>query len=374
MKLFLVVNVDWFFLSHRLPIALEARRRGYDVTVMAIDTGRADEIRSYGLHFIPLPTDRRGLNPFRELGIIKLLYHYYKTQKPDVVHHVALKPVIYGSLAARLCRRIHFVNAISGMGYIFSNTEKETLLRKIVLRIFKIAFKNPSLEFIFQNNDDRNLIMGLGVIKETQAHIIEGSGIDLNEFKFVPESNPDVIRILYTGRLLRDKGIVELIEASRILKNKYGTKVSVLLAGDIDPENRASLTKSQVENWQDEGIIEWLGFQKDIFSLLASSHIVVLPSYREGLPKSLIEACAVGRPIVTTNVPGCRDVVTDGLNGLLVPVRDSASLAEALEKLIGNDSLRSEMGRQGRAVAERKFSIESVLNKTFAIYERKPGT
>jgi len=370
MKLFLVVNVDWFFLSHRLPIALEAKRRGYDVTVVAINTGRAEEIKNYGLHFIPMPTSRRGLNVFKELPIIKLLYKLYKTHQPDVVHHVALKPVMYGSLAARFFKNIRFVNAISGMGYIFSNSEKDTGLRKLVKQIFKIAFNNKRLHFIFQNEDDKALILNLNVVHPKQCHIIQGSGIDLKEFLYTPEPQTDVIKIIYTGRLLWDKGIGELTEAAHTLKKKYGDKIQIILAGGIDPENRAFITEKQILEWQEKGIIKWVGFQSDIYKLLTDAHIIVLPSYREGLPKSLIEACAVGRPIVTTDVPGCRDVVENGVNGFLVPFKNSAALANALEKLVDDKELRVAMGKMGREIAEQKFSIESVLDKTFAIYEQ----
>jgi glycosyltransferase involved in cell wall biosynthesis len=371
MKLFLVVNVDWFFLSHRLPIALEALRRGYDVTVVAIDTGCGDKIRGYGLKFIPFPTDRKGINPYRELRSLRLLYRLYKEHKPDIVHHVALKPVMYGSLVAKGFKNIRFVNALSGMGYIFINPGKGSLLRKAVLKIFRVAFNNKRLRFIFQNNDDRTLILGLGVVEPKQCFLIPGSGVDLNEFCFTPEPFDDVIRILFTGRLLRDKGVIELVEAAAILKEKFGSKVKIILAGDVD-ENRASLTEEQVLAWQKQGSIEWIGFRTDVYSTLAASHIVVLPSYREGLPKSLIEACAVGRPIVTTDVPGCRDVVDEGINGFIVPERQSIPLAAALEKLVVDKELRLKMGKSGREKAERLFSIESVLRKTFEIYELQP--
>lgn len=371
-KLFLVVNVDWFFLSHRLPIALEAKRRGYDVTIVAIDTGQGPAIRQHGLHFIPLPTDRKGLNPLKETRIIRLLYRLYKKHKPDVVHHVALKPVIYGSLAARFFPRIRFVNAISGMGYIFANAEKETALRRIVKRVFRIAFNNRRLQFIFQNKDDEGLIRALGVVQAPQCHLIAGSGVDLQQFRAVPEPSTEQIRIVFTGRLLRDKGVGELVEAAGILKQEFGNRISVVLVGDVDLQNRASLAEEQVRAWQQAGIIEWPGFREDVYSVLAAAHIVVLPSYREGLPKSLIEACAVGRPIVTTDVPGCRDVVQDGVNGLLVPVKDGPAIAAALKKLIQDPGLRARMGSEGRRIAEEKFSIESVLSKTFAIYENRP--
>jgi len=369
MKLFLVVNVDWFFLSHRLPIALEAKKRGYDVTIIAIDTGCGETIKSYGLHFIPLPTDRKGLNPFRETRIIRLLYQLYKKHRPNVVHHVALKPVIYGSLAARYFPNIRFINAISGMGYIFSNAEKETLLRKIVRRVFRVAFKNKRLKFIFQNEDDQSLILSLGVVHPSQCYIIRGSGVDLNQFSYSPEKASTPLQVVYTGRLLRDKGLCELAEAAAILKEKFNGEINVRLVGDIDPENRASLTAEEVLAWQDQGLLKWEGFTHDVHKILADSNLVVLPSYREGLPKSLIEACAVGRAIVTTDVPGCRDVVSHGENGLLVPAKDSKSLAGAIESLLLNPELRQAMGKKGREIAEQNFSIENVIEQTFNIYE-----
>jgi glycosyltransferase involved in cell wall biosynthesis len=258
------------------------------------------------------------------------------------------------------------------MGYIFANADKETLLRRIVKSVFKIAFNNKRLQFIFQNKDDEALILGLNVIQPEQCHLIAGSGVDLSQFIYTSPPQDPVIRIVFTGRLLKDKGVVELVEAAGILKTQYGEKVEVVLAGDVDPENRASLTQGQVEQWQKEGLIRWIGFHEDVYKVLSEAHIVVLPSYREGLPKSLIEACAVGRPIVTTDVPGCRDVVQEGVNGFLVPVKNGQAIAEALAKLIESETLRMAMGKRGRVIAEQKFSIESVLNKTFAIYENQP--
>jgi glycosyltransferase involved in cell wall biosynthesis len=368
MKLFLVINVDWFFLSHRLPVALEAKRRGYQVTVVAIDTGCGEEIRSYGLQFIPLPTDRKGINPLKELRIIILLYRLYKRHRPDIVHHVTLKPVIYGSLAARFFTKTRFINAISGMGYIFT-AERDTYLRKLVRRIFKVAFNNPRLRFIFQNEDDKALILSLGVVQPSQCYLIEGSGVDLNQFKFTFENNGKPVQIVYTGRLLRDKGVGELAAAAAILKEKFNGGINVRLVGDVDTQNRASFTREEILVWHQKGVLEWVGFTQNIFAVLSEANIVVLPSYREGLPKSLIEACAVGRAIVTTDVPGCRNVVSDQYNGLLVPPKDVVALAHALEKLILNPQLRAEMGQKGRIIAEQKFSIDHVLNKTFEIYE-----
>jgi glycosyltransferase involved in cell wall biosynthesis len=370
-KLFLVVNVDWFFVSHRLPIALEALKRGYDVTIFSIDTGRAEEIRSYGLRFIPLPTSRAGMNILQEIKVIMLLFKYYWTEKPDIVHHVAVKPVTYGSLVAKVLGVPKVVNALSGLGFLFINKDKNRFVHSIVNRVFKFGFKNKNLTFILQNHDDFEMIKNIGVLKDYQIRLIKGSGVDLSSFSFTEEKNAEILNVILPARMLYDKGVVEFVEAARLLHPKYKETVAFILVGNVDMGNNAGITEEQLLAWNKEGAVQWLDYQKDIIQTLIDSHIVVLPSYREGLPKSLIEACAIGRAIVTTDVPGCREVVKEGENGFLVENKNVTALATAIEKLILDKPLRLRMGLASRKKAEEEFSLKSVIDKTFAIYEQK---
>lgn len=369
-KLFLVVNVDWFFLSHRLPIAIEAKKRNYDVTILAIEEeGKGDEIRGYGLKFIPLPSSRGGKNIFSEINLIRFLYNVYKTEKPDIVHHVAIKPVLYGSIAAKFAGIKKIINAVSGLGSVFINPKKSDPLYHIVKNLYKVSFKNKNLHVIAQNSDDINQLLSLGSLKREQVHLIKGSGVDLNEFAFSTENNNLPISIVFPSRMLWDKGVQEFVDAATILKKEYEGDVEFILAGKVDLENGSSISEEQLNIWNKEGNVKWIGYQNNMVDIYRNAHIVTLPSYREGLPKSLIEACAIGRPVVTTDVPGCRLVVDDGENGFLVKLKDVDTLASAMQKLIQSKELREKMGVEGRKKAEKEFSIENVLEKTFAIYE-----
>jgi glycosyltransferase involved in cell wall biosynthesis len=369
-KLFIVVNVEWFFLSHRLPIALAAQRQGYEVTVFATEErGQGAIIRENGLRFIPLPTTRSGTDIIQEIKVLWLLYRYYRRERPDVVHHVAVKPVTYGSIAARLAGVPRVVNALSGLGFLFINADSNKLLHSIVMRAFRFGFRNPRLRFILQNQDDYALINGLNLVTPDQIILIKGSGVDLEEYAYsaIPDSKPKIV--LLPARMLWDKGVGEFVEAAKILKPKYGDAVQFILAGEADTSNRSGIAEDQLNQWSAEGAVEWIGFQSDMVGHLKQSYMVVLPSYREGLPKSLIEACAIGRPIVTTDVPGCREVVEIEKNGLLVPAKNAEALAQSIDKILSDPHLANEMGRYGRKKAEAEFSIHSVVEKTLALYE-----
>jgi glycosyltransferase involved in cell wall biosynthesis len=368
-KLFFVVNVDWFFLSHRLPIALEAQRRGYAVTIVTIETDKREEIESYGFRFIGIPTSRSGTNFLTELKAMFFLWKLYRAERPAIVHHVGVKPVTYGSVAGRLAGLPKIVNALSGMGYLFINRNQNRLAHFIVMRFFRFGFNNPNLRFILQNNDDMEDVRKLQVLRDEQLFLIKGSGVDLEEFRFSEPPASEILNIVLPARLLWDKGISEFVEAARILHTKYAANARFLLAGNVDEGNISSISEKQILNWQEQGYIEWIGFQKEMVPVLSNAHIVVLPSYREGLPKSLIEACAIGRPIVTTDVPGCREVVEHGRNGFLVPARDAQALADAIAELITDKTLRIQMGKESRKIAEQLFSIDSVICKTFGIYQ-----
>jgi len=370
-KLLFVVNVDWFFISHRLPIAIEAKKRGFDVTIICEDTGRKNELEQIGLKFISLPFCRLNkLNLFNELKYFAFLFKNYRLLEPDIIHHISIKPILYGSLVVKfLKKKPSIVNAISGMGYLF--TGSRTLISELIfLPLLRFAFKQKKLNVIIQNNDDLASFLTKNVAKKIQLKLIKGSGVNLNVFNYsqIPVIVGDSIKILLPSRMLWDKGVKEFYLAAKKLKIKY-PDLLFTLCGDVDTANPSSVPIEQLEKWNAEGIISWIGHQKGMANIIAEYHIVVLPSYREGLPKSLIEGCAIGRPIVTTDTNGCRECVVNGENGFLVPVKDHAKLAESIEYFIINRPKLAEFGLKSRQKAEKEFDINQVIQKTFDIYE-----
>jgi len=369
-KLFIVVNVEWFFLSHRLPIALEAVRRNYDVTILAIEEeNRGDEIRQHGLKFIPLPATRGGSNVFSEIALFRFLFRIYQREKPDIVHHVAIKPILYGSIAARLAHVPRIVNAISGLGTVFMKKDNFSIANAFIRKFYKFAIKGESIKIIVQNQDDLQFIRSIPGIQHHQVFLIKGSGVDLSELAYSPPGHEKPLQVVMASRMLYDKGIKELVDSARIIKSGNHKEVEVILAGKLDAENVSGIPEAILHQWTQEGVVKWVGHQDNIAELYRRSAIVVLPSYREGFPKALIEACAIGRPIVTTDVPGCREVVDHGENGFLVEKGSVNELAEAIQILLDDPALRESMGLKSRAKAEREYSIQQVVDKTFAIYE-----
>lgn len=369
-KLLIVVNVDWFFLSHRLPLALEALKNKWEVSVACADTGRSQEIIDHGVNFYKIPFSRSGTNILSELKTISSLYKVYKKVKPDVIHQVTLKPVVYGSLISRLLKVKGTVNAISGMGYNFTEG-RQGIVQKMMIRLMKIGFKQDNLGVIFQNEDDLKQVQALDVTtNKTKLFLVKGSGVDLRKFTYSQPIKKDKLIVLLPARMLYDKGVKEFKEASNLLLNEYKDKVSFLLAGLSDKENKAGVSEEVLNSWYTKGYFEWVGYQKDIISLYKNADIVVLPSYREGLPKSLIEACAIGRPIITTNAIGCKECVNEGVNGFKVPVKSINELAEAISKLLGSEELRVSMGKASRKKAEEEFSLAYVVNEHLSIYSQ----
>ena len=369
-KLFIVVNVDWFFLSHRLPIALEAKKRGYDVTVLSIEEEhKGNEIRSYGLKFIPLPASRGGHNIFSEVTLLKYLIQIYKREKPDIVHHVAIKPVIYGTLAARWTGVPKIVNAISGFGSAFISRKHGSLRTALIRRIYKYSLNHPEINIIVQNMDDYQFVSAFNKIRKEQIFLIKGSGVDLDQFSYAKPENHTPLTVLLAARMLYDKGIEEFVNAARRILSENKNIAEFILAGKLDAENKSGIPEKTLLEWNREGSIKWIGHQEDMIPLYKRADIVVLPSYREGLPKTLIEASAIGRPIVTTDVPGCREVVKNGENGWLVEKGNVDELKNAISKLLGDKQMRETMGLKAREIAEREFSIQNVIRQTFAIYE-----
>jgi len=368
-KLLFVVNVDWFFISHRLILAEEALKNGFEVFVACKNTGRANEITDKGVKFMDLGFSRSGTNPIKELYTIVKFYKAYKKIKPDIVHHITLKPVIYGTLISRLLKLKGVVNAVSGLGYNFTS-DRKGFVQNLMIRLMRIGFKRDNLTIIFQNDDDKKYFYDCNIISNFNTVVkIKGSGVDLSKYPKSQLPSFDLIKILFPSRMLLDKGLKELRISSDILKEKYKDKMQIILCGLADEDNKAGVSSSYLENWQDGKYVKWIGYQKDMVKVYQDSHIVVLPSYREGMPKSLIEACAIGRAIITTDSIGCKECVDEGINGLKVPVYSSKELAIAIETLIINKNLITLMGENSRKKAENEFDINDVILKHLSIYK-----
>lgn len=361
------VTEDFYFESHRLPLALAARDAGLRVVLVTRCSERSAHLRQLGIEVIPLEIERGNVNLVRDLALLCRLCGIYRQVRPDVVHHVAMKPVIYGSLAARVTGIHRVVNALAGLGFVFSSTApKARLLRPIVRLLLRFVLAAPGSRLILQNRDDQAMFPREGLCPMEQIRLVPGVGVDLQRFIVQPEPEGRV-RIVLPARMLADKGVVEFVEAARMLRER-GLEAECVLVGGTDSQNPAAISEKQLRSWHDAGLVSWIGHCADMPSSLAACHIVCLPSYREGLPKALLEACASGRPIVTTDVPGCRDVVRDEVNGLLARVRDAADLADKLARLVTDPELRRRMGAAGRVSAELNFSSERSAEQTLDIY------
>jgi glycosyltransferase involved in cell wall biosynthesis len=371
-RILIVVNVGWFFLSHQLPIALAAMVAGCDVHVACglDDPAEAAEIKRRGLVFHHLDVRRAGRSPVGEVKLFGQLLRLYRQLAPDVIHHVTIKPVIYGSLAARLVTQGKVVNTISGLGYVFmASGVGAQLVRTIVRCAYRLALAGPRTTTIFQNLDDRAAFIDARMVAAQQAVLIQGSGVDLDAFRPTAEAAGPVTVVL-PARMLRDKGVFEFLDAATLLRNR-GVKARFLLAGGIDRANPAAITEAELKEAAECAGVKWLGYCTAMPELYAACHIVCLPSYREGLPKALLEATAAGRPIVTTDVPGCREAVIDGVTGVLVPPRDGRALAEALRRLIEDADLRARMGKAARKFCEAHFGTRTVVRETLTLYGLK---
>lgn len=379
-KLFIVVNVDWFFLSHRLPVALAAQEAGWDVTIVTTDTGKLKDIEAKGLKVINLPMSRSGMNIFEELKTLNFLRKLYKKEKPDVVHHVGMKTILWGTLAAKFANVNGVVNAISGLGGFFAEDNKG-LMAKLMPKVLKFSHNlgkhkvggerlevRDRLLCIFQNDDDWGLYVKHGIIKHEQGRFIKGSGVSLDDFCYTPEPAEGKIKVIITARMIVEKGIFLLTEAAERLRSKYEDTVEFLLVGGID-DHPGAITKEQLADACDGKYIQWLGYRTDVRDLLKQCHIVAFPSYyMEGLPKSLIEADAIGRPVITSNSVGCKETVIDGYNGFLIEPKDVDALTEKLDILLSDKELRQKMGKNSREYAEKYFDIEVVKERHLAIY------
>ncbi len=374
-RILIVVNAEWYFWSHRLSLAKALKARGCEVTVAAaVERGFRQAIEAQGLRFIPLRLERRSRSISKELASLWELLQLYRVERPDLVHHVTIKPVLYGSLAAKVTRIPAVINTIPGLGYVFRQSGfRGRLLKQIVSLAYWVALSGRSARVIFQNPDDQATFVTNKLVNPERAVLIRGSGVNIHQFTPSPEPNGPPI-VLLASRLLWDKGINELVEASRALRQRTA-ECRIVLVGVPDDESPNAVPAKTLAKWQSEGLIEWWGLRDDMPSVLGMSSIVTLPTYYpEGVPKILLEAAASGRPIVTTDTPGCREIVRHGENGLLVPPCDPAALAEAIWTLLSDSGLRARMGACGREIASAEFSEEYVINCTLAVYRELLGS
>lgn len=369
--LFVLAN-DWYFYWHRLALAQRIAAAGYDVHVATPGGRFCGLIEAAGLAHHPIEIDRQGLNAFKDLATIKHLVDLYRELDPALVHHVAVKPILYGSIAAKLAKVPATVNSMPGMGYVFLS--KQALARAIrlgVVSAFRLLLNSSNSRVIVENHDDMARWIAWGVIRADRITVIRGGGIDTDAFRPAPEP-PGPPVVILPGRLLYDKGVGEFVEAARSLR-RGDAAARFALVGEGDPGNPASVPPRQLAQWKDEGVVELFGWQEDMARTLSQSHIVCLPSYGEGLSRALIEAAACGRPIVATDVPGCRDVVRHGDNGLLVPPRQAGALAAALAQLIADGDMRRAMGARGRERVLAEFTVDVVAGETLRLYAELLG-
>jgi glycosyltransferase involved in cell wall biosynthesis len=357
-------------MSHRLPIALEAQRKGYEVSVACHFTKHKQELIDMGFNVFDIPFSRSGGGIVNELKTIKCIRRVIKAVNPSLVHTVTIKPVLYTGLALKtISQNIPFVAAISGLGYVFTaNTLRAKLTRLIVSAFYKVALSQKYKTVIFQNTSDENILTKVASLAPNDKVLIKGSGADLSVYSHLPEKSDANIKIVMACRLLREKGVYVYIEAAKIVKKHY-PDTEFLLVGTPDLENPNTVKKVEIVQWVCDGTINYLGHRNDIPSVFTNSNIVCLPSfYGEGVPKVLIEAAACGRAIVTTDNPGCKDAIINGVTGIAVPVRDVQSLASAIIKLLDEPALRISMGVKGRYFAEQEFDVRSVVTKHLDIY------
>lgn len=368
-KLVIVTNVGWFFLSHRLPLALGARERGFEVHVASAIEDESEEgrIRELGFAFHRLSMTRSGMNPLVELRVISELVALYRDLRPALVHHVSLKAVLYGGIAARVAKIPRTVSSFTGMGYLFSASSLPSRFAARLVRFgLRFSLRGNLRRVIIQNRDDMRTLAARGIVPAERIDLIRGSGVDLTEFPWQPLPTGRPI-VLLVARMLVDKGVVEFLDAAELLLAR-GVPARFMLVGGVDAHNPASLSEHYIAGRQRGSDIEWLGQRRDVAALLRASTVVCLPSYHEGLPKVLLEAAATGRPMVATDIPGCREVVVHGVTGLLVPVREVKALADAIQSLLEDPVRCQRLGAAARSKAEAEFGVAGVVDRTLDIY------
>lgn len=370
MKILLFANTDWYLFNFRLSLAKALQARGHEVLLISPPGEFGARLQAQGLRWQALPMDRKSLNPVRELRLLAHLWRLYRREQPALAHHFTIKSVVYGSIAALLARVPARVNAVAGMGYVFTNpAPKARLLRPVVRALMRRVLNGCGARLILQNSDDVAAFAQARIAQPELVRLVKGSGVDVSRFQpgGLERRQGEPTRVVLAARLLWDKGIAEYVAAARQLCAR-GLPIRFLLAGAPDPGNPAAIPQATLDGWAEEGVVELLGQVSDMAALFAGVHIAVLPSYREGLPKSLIEAAACALPLVTTDAPGCREVVTHEVDGLLVPVKDADALGNAIERLHENPTWARQLGQAARRRALKEFDDRIVIEQTLAVY------
>lgn len=362
-KVLYLVSEDWYFVSHRLKLAQEVIKQGHEVVLVSNIGKFREQIERSGIRVINLRLNRRSLNPFIFFFELLTLTLIYLREKPDVVHHVALRSVMLGGIAARICRIRRVISAVTGMGFLFTEQQRKPLARRFLEWMIPFATSGNGV-LIVQNSDDASLLLSMGV-SAAQLKIIPGAGVDTGLFTPAPSSR-SVPVVMAASRLLWDKGVGDFVEAAKKLKHRG---LRFVLVGMIDKENPSSISEDEVNEWVANGYVEWWGHRNDIADTLKKADIFCLPSYREGIPKGLIEAMSTGLACITTDTVGCRETVNDGESGLLVPVKDPASLADAILQLVEDPELRRKLGEQARIRALRVFDDKIIISSTISTYQ-----
>ena len=368
-KICLVSRCAWTLYNFRFGLIAALQNRGVEIiSGGAGGDGFEEEIRNRGVPFFELPIDKRGISPLADVQLLFTLYQWYRKECPDIVHHFTIKPVIYGSIAARLAGVPKIVNTVTGLGYVFMQDERKWL-SSVVHFLYRFALKGRAFTF-FQNAEDQDYFLSHGLVCGRNSFVLPGSGVDCDRFR--PASNTcrdsdGRATFLMVSRLLRDKGVYEFVEAAERVRKGYPGSEFFLL-GRRDERNPSVVAKQDLEKWQSDGVVKWLGEVKDVRPIIADADVVVLPSYREGIPRSLLEASAMGKPVITTDAVGCREAAEHGRTGLLIPVRDASALADAMRKMIENPDMRVRMGKEGRQKMECEFDETLVLDKILETY------
>lgn len=367
-KILLSANTDWYLYNFRFSLIHLLRDQGYELVLVTPPGKFSSYFEENGFRWIPWNVERQSIVPWSELSAILELNRIFQQEKPELVHNHTIKSVLYGSLVARINRMPNVVNSITGRGYVFlSNEAKAERLKLLAKLLYKLAFRNPNFAAIFENEGDRQYFIQEHLVRKERTWLITGVGVDIN--RFTPQPEPAGIPvILYSGRLLWDKGVGLLVDAVKLLRQQ-NISAQLALVGEPDPGNPASIPKSQIETWVKDGLAEWWGWQSDMNNVYGRSNMVALPTtYGEGVPTVLLEAAACGRSIVASDIPGCREVVQDGVNGKLISPDNPASLAAALSALVIDPDLRGRMGLTGRRLIEEKFTVDIVNEATLAVY------
>lgn len=367
-RLLIVVNEDKFFLSHRKEIGIAARKEGWDVAVVGKNTGNKDKIERLGIEFIEMPVNPTGKKLHQEYRTFRFLRDLYRRENNAVVHQVGLKNMVWGSMAARISHVDGLVNAVSGLGIMFSDFNPSRI-RKLLIPLLKWGMKPDNISIIFQNHEDESLFEALGISSSAKIHFIKGSGVDLSQFKGDARSDGKPLRVIFAGRMVKDKGVLDVIEAAEILRPKYEGKVEFLLCGAMST-NPYAVKQEALDRLCDGKYIKFLGFRDDMPALFESSDIMCFPSYyREGVPKAVLDASAAGLPIITCDSIGCRDTVVDGVNGFLVKPKSPEEVAQKLDILLSDEKLRRKMGRESRKMAEKEYDVDKVVKTHLHIYD-----